>query len=346
MRPERLLERSGTTEGETVRRSRSVVAMSLLLVGAMFAAACGDDDEPTTQPSGDSSADTEPSGDKPAIKIVQNAWTASAIEAEIAKQLIEKELGNSVEIVSIDENAMFTGLSDGDLDFVLEIWPSGIDETEQAFIDDGSVVEVGDLGAVGQIGWFVPGYVIEDHPELATWEGFKDAETANLFATASTGDKGRFLGTDPSYSQYDEPIISNLELPFVVEYSGSEPSTIAELDTRVNAGEPVLMYWWTPTAAVAKYDLKLVELPEYSDACYEVTEEVDCAYPADQLKKLASAELQSKDAAVWSFVENFAMSNDDQLALLPSVEIDGEPAADIAAQWIAENEAIWGPWFS
>jgi glycine betaine/proline transport system substrate-binding protein len=329
-----------------VRRRTLTVTTSLLLVGTLFAAACGgDDDETETTDSEQTDGGDDDGGDKPDIKVVQNAWTASAVEAEIAKQLIESELGNSVEIVEIDENAMFTGLADGDLDFVLEIWPSGIDATEQAFLDDGTVVEVGDLGAVGQIGWFVPSYVLDEHPELATWEGFTDPDNAKLFATASTGDQGRFLGTDPSYSEYDAAIIENLDLPLVVEYSGSEATTVAELDTRVAAEEPILMYWWTPTAAVAKYDLQLVELPPYSDECYEVAEDVDCAYPADQLKKLASGGLAEKDPAVYSFVENFTLSNDDQLGLLPAIEIDGEPAADIAAQWIADNEDIWGPWF-
>ena len=122
-----------------------------------------------------------------------------------------------------------------------------------------------------------------------------DPANAALFATAETGDLGRFLGTDPSYSQYDEPIIANLGLPFMAVFSGSEPATVAELDTRVAANEPILMYWWTPTAAVAKYDLVQVELPEYSEECYagEVSE-VDCAYPSDTLVKLASAQLAEK----------------------------------------------------
>ena len=54
-----------------------------------------------------------PAADGETINIVANAWTASALNAEIAKQLIESELGNPVEIVAIDENTMFTGLSDG-----------------------------------------------------------------------------------------------------------------------------------------------------------------------------------------------------------------------------------------
>ncbi|HEU5113014.1 MAG TPA: glycine betaine ABC transporter substrate-binding protein, partial [Acidimicrobiia bacterium] len=109
-----------------------ISAMALLL------AACGDDGgTATTEAAGDGAATTEAAdggtdttaaagGEGETINIVANAWTASALNAEIAAQLIEQELGNPVEIVAIDENTMFTGLSDGSLDAVLEVWPSGV----------------------------------------------------------------------------------------------------------------------------------------------------------------------------------------------------------------------------
>ena len=59
------------------------------------------------------------------------------------KQLIETKLCDKAEIVDIDENSMFAGLSDGTLDLVTELWPSGVVADEQAFIDDGSIVNVG-----------------------------------------------------------------------------------------------------------------------------------------------------------------------------------------------------------
>jgi len=330
-----------------------ISAMALLL------AACGDDGgTATTEAAGDGAATTEASGDGGSdttaaaggdgetINIVANAWTASALNAEIAAQLIESELGNPVEIVAIDENTMFTGLSDGSLDAVLEVWPSGVVEDEQAFIDDGSVVDIGELGAIGKIGWFTPQYVIDEHPELATWEGYADPEVAALFATAETGENGRFLGTDPSYSQYDEAIIANLELPFQVVFSGSEASTVAELDTRFAAEEPILMYWWTPTAAVAAYELVNVTLPEYNEDCYADPAAIDCDYPEDVLTKYASAQLAEKAPNVQSFLEKFTISTEDQLSMLPAVEIDGEDAADVAAQWIADNEDVWSAWLA
>jgi glycine betaine/proline transport system substrate-binding protein len=331
----------------------------LISVMALLLAACGDDGgTATTAASDDGAATTEAAadggtdttaaagGEGETINIVANAWTASALNAEIAAQLIEAELGNPVEIVAIDENTMFTGLSDGSLDAVLEVWPSGVVAEEQAYIDDGSVVDIGELGAIGKIGWFTPQYVIDEHPELATWEGYADPEVAAMFATAETGDNGRFLGTDPSYSQYDEAIIENLGLPFQVVFSGSEASTVAELDTRFAAQEPILMYWWTPTAAVAAYDLVNVLLPEYNEDCYADPAAIDCDYPEDVLTKYASAQLAEKAPNVLTFLEAFTITTEDQLSMLPAVEIDGEDAADVAAQWIADNEDVWSAWLA
>ncbi len=167
-----------------------------------------------------------------------------------------------------------------------------------------------------------------------------------MFATAETGENGRFLGTDPSYSQYDEAIIANLELPFQVVFSGSEASTVAELDTRFAAEEPILMYWWTPTAAVAAYDLVNVLLPEYNEDCYADPAAIDCDYPEDVLTKYASAQLAEKAPNVQSFLEKFTITTEDQLGMLPAVEIDGEEAADVAAQWIADNEDVWSAWLA
>jgi glycine betaine/proline transport system substrate-binding protein len=326
--------------GQSSFLSKLGKAAALLLALALFAAACGSD------------GDTEAGGvdeDKPTINFVVNPWTASALNVEVARQIIESELGYPTEVVSIDENeAMFTGLADGTVDAVLEIWPSGITESEQAFFDDGSVENFGELGAVGRIGWFVPSYVIDANPELATWEGFMSGDAASLFATPETGDNGRFLGTDPSYSTYDEQIITNLGMPFEVVYSGSEPATVAELDARVAAEEPILMYWWTPTAAVSKYDLVKIDLPPYTDECGASAAAgdggVDCDYPEDVIIKAVSPDLADKAPEVYDFLKAFTITNEDQLSMLPAVEIDGDDPEDVAAKWVADNSDTWSAW--
>ncbi len=79
-------------------------------------------------------------------------------------------------------------------------------------------------------------------------------------------------------------------------FSGSEAATVAELDSAVAAKKPVIMYWWTPTAAVGKYKLQEVKLPEYTDGCADDPATVACGYPSDPLIKLASAKLEAKNA--------------------------------------------------
>ena len=307
-------------------------AIGLVSVGALLLAACGGSD-------GDSAGGTE------TIRIARNNWTASAIEVEIVKQLIEANLGNPVEIVDIDENAMIPGMSTGDIDANVEVWPSGFTPEEQAFIDDGSVVNMGELGAIGKIGWFVTPNALEQFPQLATWEGLKDPAVSKAFATAATGSQGRMLAMDPSFSGYEEQLVKNLKLDFKVQYSGSEAATQAEIIAATEAGKPVIMYYWMPSAAVGKYGLKNVVLPKPTVDCATMADNCDGDYPEDILFKVASAKLEAKDAKVFKFLKNYQMTTDDQLATLPAVEIDGRPASEVAAEWIAANEATWSEWF-
>ena len=133
--------------------------------------------------------------------------------------------------VDIDENATWQGMDAGDIDAVLEVWPSGHAADYALYIDEKkSVVDLGLLGPEAKIGWYVNSKVVEDHPELATWEGFKDPELAALFATAESGDLGQFTMGDPSYVSYDEQIIANLELPLKFVVAGSEAALLTAIE--------------------------------------------------------------------------------------------------------------------
>ena len=121
-------------------------------------------------------------------------------------------------------------------------------------------------GIIGNIGWFTPSYVVEENPDYATWEGFKD--NADEFATAETGDKGRFLGADTTYSIFDEADHREPRLwTSRSSTAGSEAASLAALDKAYENEDPILMYWWTPQWANAKYDLVEVELPAYDEEC-------------------------------------------------------------------------------
>ena len=110
------------------------------------------------------------------------------------------------------------------------------------------------------------------------------------------------------------------------------------------------MYWWTPTAAVSKYDLVQVELPAYTEECGASAAAgdggVDCEYPEDVIIKAASGGLAEKAPDVHAFLDAFTITNADQLEMLPPAEIDGEDVNDVAADWIANHADVWSAWVS
>lgn len=292
-------------------------------------------------------AAAEPAGDQPTIRLAENPWSGSQVNVAVAKIILEEEFGYPVEIVTIDENAQWSALASGDLDASLEVWPSGHAENVALYIDEQKSVENGGpLGPVGKIGWFMPSYVLEEHPELATWEGFTDAENAALFATAETGDKGQFLAGDQSWVQYDADIINNLELNMEVVTAGSEEAVLAALDSAYSRQEPILFYFWTPHAVHAKYDLTQVELPAYSDECYAKIEAggVDCAYPEDVLFKIFSAQLAEKAPDAYQLLKNFNYSTEEQIEMIAQVDTEGKSPAEAAQAWVEANPDVWQAW--
>jgi glycine betaine/proline transport system substrate-binding protein len=91
------------------------------------------------------------------IKIAVNPWLGSDLDAQVAKILLEEKLGYSAELVPIDETAQFGALARGDLSATLEIWPSGHVQDHLQYIEQQKTVEdLGSLGVVGKIGWYVP----------------------------------------------------------------------------------------------------------------------------------------------------------------------------------------------
>ena len=82
-----------------------------------------------------------------------------------------------------------------------------------------------------------------------------------------------------------------------------------------------------------------VALPQGADPA-----QIDCDYPEDVLFKAASAQLETKAPDVLAFLESFTITTDDQLSMLPAVEIDGEEASEVAARWVTENQSVWEAW--
>jgi glycine betaine/proline transport system substrate-binding protein len=323
-----------------VRGARAHVGLVVAAIAlVLFPAGCGEDDAPESGPE---------AGEGVTLEIAVNPWTGSAVNANVAKILLERELGYTVELVEIDENTQFPALASGSLDASLEVWPSGHAADIQRYIEgrrggplrDGGIVDGGELGLIGNIGWWVPDYLVEERPELARYEGLRGNEDA-------VG--GEFLAADPTFVSYDEEIIENLGLDLDLVFTGSEEALIKRLNRALAREEPVLTYFYEPHWAHRRFDLTEVQLPAFDEDCEEAARErdgegYDCDYANDVLFKAFWLGLEDKAPAAFRFLSRFRYTKDDQQEIAFMVDSEGVPMPEAAQRWIEENPDVWRPW--
>jgi glycine betaine/proline transport system substrate-binding protein len=291
-------------------------------------------------------------GSNAAIVLAVNPWTGSGVDANVAKIVLEKYLGTKTTLTAIDENVSWTGLDAGSIDANLEVWPSGhVNDYATYVTQKKSVLDIGKLGPVAKIGWYVPSFVIDEHPDLATLDGFKDPKNAKLFATAETGDKGQFLMGDPSYVSYDKEIIDNLKLPLDYIVAGSEAAEVTAIQKAIADHTPLLFQFWQPQWLQSQVKLTEVKLPPVTDACKAAAAAADhsaynCDYPPDVLYKVATGKLESKNKVAFAFLSKFQLTTDQQNQISTYVDSDKMDPAAAAQKWVDANANIVSAWLA
>jgi glycine betaine/proline transport system substrate-binding protein len=306
---------------------------------ALLAAGCGA--ERSSSSSGGSSAGGGGGSDCGEVVLNEQSWVGSTANVYVAKNLLENELGCTVSITKIAEQPVFEAMADGKVDAILEDWQHT--DLYKKYIDElGVVKDAGSLGVTGHIGWYVPQYLVEENPELDTWQGV--GKNWEMFQTPESGDKGQFLSGDPSYVTNDESLIDTLNLNFKVVYAGGEASEIAAIKQAYAQEEPILFYWYEPQWLNAALDLTEVKLPKRTPGCDADPDQVDCAYPNYDLRKLYSTEFAESGSPAVEFIENFQWSNDDQELVGQMIAEDKMPPEEAAAQWLSDNQDKADAW--
>jgi glycine betaine/proline transport system substrate-binding protein len=300
-------------------------------------------------PGGGASATPASSGGTPAsapatggtVNLAINPWVGYEATAAVVAHILEKELGYTVNKKDLKEDVSWQGFETGEVDVIIEDW--GHPELETKYVDEDKVAQVaGETGNVGIIGWYVPKWMVDENPDITDYKNLN--KYADLFKTSESGDLGQFLGSDPSYVQYDEALMTNLDLNFKVIFSGGEAATITAYQQAVTDKKPLIGYFWDPQWLHSQIELVRVNLPPYTDGCAEDLEKVACDYAETPLKKIVSTKFATEGGKAYELVKNFTWTNEDQNVVADYITNQNMSAADAAAKWIADNEAKWKAW--
>jgi glycine betaine/proline transport system substrate-binding protein len=325
------------------RRARAIRALLVTLALAVSIAACGEAKQETAGGGGGAA------GGKDCGKVTLNeqAWAGSTANTYIAKSVLEDKLGCRVEITKIAEIPVFQAMADGKVDAVLEDWQH-TDEYKKYIDQAGTVVQGGPLGVEGHIGWFIPKYLMEEHPEFATWEGLKGEE--DLFKTPESGDQGMFLGGDPSYVQKDRELIQALGLNLKHVTAGAEPAQVARWTQLYKQQKPVLFYWYTPQYLNQQYDLAEVKLPERTKGCKDDAkaggnpEQYKCEYDVTIINKLFSKEFAESGSPAYDVLKKMKLTNADQELVAKRIAGDKVDPEKAGEEWVRDNPDKVNAW--
>lgn len=116
--------------------------------------------------------------------------------------------------------------------------------------------------------------------------------------------------------------------------------------------EPVLFYYWSPTAVMGKYDLVKLEEAPYSDACWEIVRAKDgerteaCAFPEAEVVYGLSKRFHETAPVLVDVLEKAVFPVEvvnKSLAYMSDAE--AEPA-DAARRFLRERKDLWTGWVS
>jgi glycine betaine/proline transport system substrate-binding protein len=293
------------------------------------------------------SAAAKPAASCGKVTLNEQAWAGSTANTYVVKNVLEKSLGCKVSITKIAEVPVYQAMADGKTDAILEDW-GHVPQWNQYVTKQKTVVRVGPNGVIGTIGWYIPDYLMKQHPEFRTWKGLKGKET--LFKSPESGSQGMFLGGDPSYQQKDKTLIKALGLNLKFVSVGAEPAQVARWTQLYKQGKPVLFYWYDPQYLNAKYKVDLIKLPPRFKGCKDDEKAggnpkaYACAYPRYTLLKFVSKKFAASGSPAVAFIKRWSWANADQNAVAKLIAGDHMNPDKAAQKWIAANKAKVDKW--
>ncbi|MEC5324201.1 ABC transporter substrate-binding protein [Aurantimonas sp. A3-2-R12] len=291
----------------------------------------------------------EAESDEPII-IVQNNWSSQLVMSNVVGQVLESE-GYTVEYVPSDSQLQFTAITNGDMTFQIEAWEGSMKAAFEKAVEEG-MVDAGTHDAVTREEWWIPDYVLEKCPDAATWEGLNAC--ANIFTTAETAPKGRFVGPPADWGKNYAARIDALGMDFVAINVGQAATLWAELQSAYDRKEPIVLFNWTPNFVESKFEGRFVDFPEPEPACFDDPSwgpnpdaTGDCGAPrAAWLKKAAWKGMADEWPGAWAIVQKINLTNKQLANASKMVDDEGMSPEDAATKWIEDNRDVVDSWLN
>jgi glycine betaine/proline transport system substrate-binding protein len=291
--------------------------------------------------------------DKP-IEIANMTWASASILANIHNVILGQGFQCKTELVPGDTiSSVASAISKGRPQVVPELYLSNVKEAWEKGVAGGKVVTAGKIYSDGGIeGWWVPKYVVEAHPELKSIADLSKLE--KLFADPDDSSKGRIYSAPAGWAT--ETVMRNQFKAFHLEknYTLYAPGSSAALDSAITRAytrkEPIVSYYWSPSAIIGKFDMILLQAPPYNEEGHRCNQDPKCqhpyagAYPSTMLVTGMTTGLKSESPAVADYLSKLSMDRATMNRMLAWGDKSASDPKTMAIYFLKTQNDVWTKW--
>ncbi|WP_051786368.1 ABC transporter substrate-binding protein [Endozoicomonas numazuensis] len=293
------------------------------------------------------------------LSIADMNWDSATLLAHVDQFILNQGYGCDAELVPGDSMPTSTSMIEkGEPDIAPELWTIFIRDALDKGVEEKRLRIAGtSLSDGGEEGFWVPQYMVDKDPSLATIQGI--IKNASLFKHPEEPDVAGFYGCPAGWTC--EITVSNLframkleEKGFEMIDPGSGAALSASLARAYDRKEPWFGYYWSPTPALGKYDMVKVDFGSGVDnnEYKNCTTQVDCEnpkvtmYPPLPVHSVTTESFASKAPEAYQYIQQRSLSNADMNKLLAWME-DNQADGEMAMEHFLKNyPQIWQTWVS
>ena len=282
------------------------------------------------------------------VSITEMNWASSQIITEVAKFLMEQGYGCAIEKVPSATTTSVASLAENnEPDIVTELWLNSTGDVYAKLEADGKVSRLAEVIAPGGVeGWWVPQYLSDANPELATIEGVM----ANPDLVG-----GRFNNCPDGWGCriVNDNLVKALGLEdagFEVFNHGSGETLQTSIAAAYENQEPWFGYYWGPTSVLGKYNMTKVAIGGIDTMVHSANQNKDnpspgvSDFPPAPVLTVATAELAAQKPDIAELMSKISFDVDLMSALLAWQEDNKASAEEAAVYFLTTESDTWSQW--
>jgi len=283
------------------------------------------------------------------VSITEMDWASAVVVTAVSTFLMEQGYGCDVTKVPSASNPALASVAEtGEPNILTEIWTNGAPAYPK-LIAAGKIEPLTEVLSDGGVeGWWIPNYLLEAHPELATLEGIKANPelVGNRFNNCPEGWTCKVVSTNMAKAA------GFAEVGITDFVHGSGETLAASIASAYDAKEPWFGYYWAPTSVLGKYPMTMVDIGPHNAEGHACNSNADCAspmvgaFPKSIVTTVVSKEFAASNPEITELMRNVSFTNAQMGGILSWQEENNASPEEAAVYFLTNNSDVWSTWLN